>query len=107
MRVIVGEILDVIVDCRRESHTVGKYIKIILSAENKRQVWLPKGFAHGFQTLSENCIVSYQVDSPYVASAEVSINPFDKDLQIHWPNLDNYILSARDKMHLILHFCDS
>lgn len=97
VRVIVGEILDVIVDCRRESHTVGKYIKIILSAENKRQVWLPKGFAHGFQTLSENCIVSYQVDNPYVASAEVSINPFDKDLQIHWPNLDNYILSDRDK----------
>ena len=97
IRVIVGKILDVIVDCRRDSQTVGKYIKITLSAENKRQVWLPKGFAHGFQVLSENCIVSYQVDTPYNAAAQASIDPFDKDLHIHWPNLDNYILSDRDK----------
>jgi dTDP-4-dehydrorhamnose 3,5-epimerase len=97
VRVIVGEIIDVVVDCRHGSSTNGENINTILSSENKRQLWVPRGFAHGFQVLSEFCILSYQVDTPYEASAEVSINPFDKDLHIHWPNLCNYILSDRDK----------
>ena len=84
VRVVQGEILDVAVDLRKDSSTYGKWESFILSGENKRQILIPRGFAHGFVVQSEEAIVSYKVDSYYNKEYESGIRFDDKSLNINW-----------------------
>ena len=96
VRCISGNILDVAVDLRTNSKTYGKSFSIELSSENNRQLFVPKGFAHGFQVLSETAIVSYKVDNYYNPDSDSGLIWNDKDLSIDW-NLDlKPILSKKD-----------
>ena len=95
VRVVTGEVFDVAVDIRRDSPTYGQWVSEILSGENKKQLWIPEGFAHGFLSLEENTIFSYKVSNYYSRHHEVSINPFLKEFSIIWPRLD-YLLSEKD-----------
>lgn len=97
VRVICGEIIDVALDCRHGSSTFGEHVSIILNSTNKRQVWIPRGFAHGFQVLSDTCIFSYQVDNEYCPDSEVTIDAFDRNLQIKWPLKENVNLNQKDR----------
>jgi len=85
VRVIKGKVLDVAVDIRRSSPTFGKHVMVELSEENKRQFFIPRGFAHGFLVLSEEAIFTYKVDNPYAPQAETGIRWNDPDLAIEWP----------------------
>ena len=87
VRCVSGKILDVAVDLRTNSKTYGKYFSIELSSENNKQLFVPKGFAHGFQVLSETAIVNYKVDNFYNSKSDSGIIWNDKDLSIDW-NLD-------------------
>ena len=96
VRCISGEILDVAVDLRKNSKTYGKSFSIELSSKNNKQLLVPKGFAHGFQVLSETAIVNYKVDNYYNPKSDSGIIWNDKDLSIDW-NLDlKPILSVKD-----------
>ena len=96
IRCISGSILDVVVDLRTNSKTYGKSFSIELSSENNKQLFVPKGFAHGFQVLSEEAIVNYKVDEYYNPDSDSGIIWNDKDLSIDW-NLDlKPILSKKD-----------
>ena len=96
IRCISGSILDVAVDLRKNSKTYGKSFSIELSSENNKQLFVPKGFAHGFQVLSETAIVNYKVDNFYNPKSDSGIIWNDKDLSIDW-NLDlKPILSKKD-----------
>jgi len=95
VRVITGEVFDVAVDIRRDSPTYGQWVSEILSGENKKQLWIPEGFAHGFLSLEEDTVFSYKVSNYYSTHHEVSINPFLKEFSITWPRLD-YLLSDKD-----------
>lgn len=94
VRVIEGTILDVAVDLRPEQPTFGKAFSLELSAANKKQLLIPKGFAHGFSVLSEKATVFYKCDSAYRPAAERSINPFDKTLSINWLIQENKCLCS-------------
>ncbi|MBQ9215434.1 MAG: dTDP-4-dehydrorhamnose 3,5-epimerase [Prevotella sp.] len=85
VRVIKGKVLDVAVDIRKSSSTFGKYVMVELSEDNKRQLFIPRGFAHGFLVLSEDAIFTYKVDNPYSPQTEAGIRWDDPDLSIHWP----------------------
>ena len=85
VRVIKGKVLDVAVDIRRSSPTFGKHVMVELSEENKRQFFIPRGFAHGFLVLSEEAIFTYKVDNPYASQAEAGIRWNDPALGIEWP----------------------
>ena len=96
VRCVSGNILDVAVDLRTNSKTYGKSFSIELSSENNKQLFVPKGFAHGFQVLSETAIVNYKVDNFYNPKSDSGIIWNDKDLSIDW-NLDlKPILSDKD-----------
>ena len=96
VRCVSGNILDVAVDLRTNSKTYGKSFSIELSSENNKQLFVPKGFAHGFQVLSETAIVNYKVDNFYNPKSDSGIIWNDKDLSIDW-NLDlKPILSNKD-----------
>ena len=96
VRCISGNILDVAVDLRTSSKTYGKFFSIELSSENNKQLFVPKGFAHGFQVLSETAIVNYKVDNFYNPKSDSGIIWNDKDLSIDWnPDLKP-ILSPKD-----------
>jgi dTDP-4-dehydrorhamnose 3,5-epimerase len=84
VRVLQGTILDVAVDLRPGSSTYGEHLSIELSEENSRQLWIPKGFAHGFSVLSEVAVVCYKCDAYYNKDAEGGIHPLDADLAIDW-----------------------
>ncbi len=84
VRVVSGKILDVALDLRVDSQTYGSYYAIELSDKNKRQFYIPKGFAHGFSVLSKTAIVNYKCDNYYHKDAERGINVFDKELSIDW-----------------------
>ena len=100
VRAIQGKVLDVIVDIRKDSPTFGKYFSCELSAENKLQVFIPRGFAHGYITLSETSIFSYKVDQFYNLESEGSINPEDPSLGIDWKlPQSEWIQSKKDKKH--------
>ena len=92
VRVIKGEVLDVAVDLRKSSPTFGKYVSVLLSEENKRQFFIPRGFAHGFAVLSEEAIFTYKVDNKYAPQAEASILFNDKTLGIDWPLSETQML---------------
>lgn len=100
VRVITGSVLDVVVDIRPKSKTFGKHFSIVLDNIEKKQLFIPKGFAHGFLTLSDNTIFSYKCDNFYNKNVEGGINPFDTDLNIDWGfKQDELILSDKDKMN--------
>lgn len=84
VRVLFGKILDVAVDLRSDSPTYGQYIAVELSASKHNQLWIPKGFAHGFSVLSETTVVCYKCDAYYDKEAESGIHPLDRSLNIDW-----------------------
>jgi dTDP-4-dehydrorhamnose 3,5-epimerase len=98
IRVTRGAIYDVIIDIRKSSSTYGQWQGFILSAENKRQLLVPKGFAHGFCTITEDTEVQYKVDSLYSPEHDRGIAWDDPELSIDWP-VNNPILSDKDKAH--------
>lgn len=85
VRVIKGKVLDVAVDIRKSSPTFGKYVMVELSDENKRQFFIPRGFAHGFLVLSDEAIFTYKVDNAYAPQADAGIRWNDTDINIQWP----------------------
>jgi len=96
VRCVSGNILDVAVDLRTNSKTYGKSFSIELSSENNKQLFIPKGFAHGFQVLSETAIVNYKVDNFYNPKSDSGIIWNDKDLSINWNYDLKPILSVKD-----------
>jgi len=98
VRVISGEVQDVVVDCRRGSKTFGKHIKVHLNSGNTLQVWIPRGCAHGFQVISDYCTLSYEVDAPYKPESQVSIYAFDQALGIGWYKTPEFCMSVQDKL---------
>ncbi len=96
VRAVVGEIYDVAVDLRTNSSTYGRYFGTILSDVNKRQLLIPRGFAHGFLVLSEYAIFSYKCDNYYSREYEGGLLYNDPTINIQWPHMDNYILSDKD-----------
>lgn len=98
VRVVAGAIFDVAVDLRQSSSTYGQWVGIILSESNRRQLLVPKGFAHGFCTLTPNTHVQYKVDEYYSAEHDRGLIWNDPDIGIEWPT-DRVILSEKDKLH--------
>jgi len=96
VRCVSGNILDVAVDLRTNSKTYGKSFSIELSSENNKQLFIPRGFAHGFQVLSETAIVNYKVDNYYNSKSESGLIWNDKDLSIDWKLNIKPILSKKD-----------
>ena len=100
VRVISGTVLDVAVDIRRGSPTFGRHVAVELSGENKRQLFIPRGFAHGFAVLSEEALFQYKCDNFYAPQSEGAIAWDDPDLGIDWQiPADKVILSEKDKHH--------
>jgi dTDP-4-dehydrorhamnose 3,5-epimerase len=99
VRVVVGRVWDVAVDIRPGSATFGKWEAVELSAENKHQLYIPKGFAHGFLVLSDHAIFQYKVDAPWNRESEACIRWNDPSLAIDWPLPESeLIISEKDRM---------
>lgn len=97
VRVIRGRVLDVAVDIRKSSPTFGKYVAVELSEDNKRQLFIPRGFAHGFLVLSNEAVFTYKVDNVYAPQHEASIRWNDEDIYIEWPiSADDVLTSEKD-----------
>ncbi len=98
VRVVEGEVLDVVVDIRKGSPTFGKHFDILLSAENKKQLYIPRGFAHGFSVISESCIFQYKCDNYYSKESEGGILFSDAAFNIDWKiTSEEAIVSEKDK----------
>lgn len=96
VRVVQGEVFDVAVDIRRRSPTFGKWVGVHLSAENRRQLWIPEGFAHGFLTLSERAEFLYKTTDYWFPEFERCILWSDPELRIKWPLQHDPIVAAKD-----------
>lgn len=97
VRVLKGCVLDVAVDLRKSSSTFGQYVSVELSEENKRQFFIPRGFAHGFLVLSDEAVFTYKVDNRYAPECEASILFNDPQIGINWPiESEKMILSSKD-----------
>lgn len=100
VRCVKGMVMDVAVDIRKGSLTYGKHVAVILSETNRRQLFIPKGFAHGFVVLSDTAVFQYKCDEFYHPEADGGINITDESLGIRWGmDIDNIILSDKDKKH--------
>lgn len=96
-----GEIFDVVVDIRKSSPTYGQSFSIVLSDENLKSILIPPGFAHGFQTMKDNCNVLYLHSLPHNKESERGLNPFDPSLDINWP-LSVSKISDKDKNYPLI-----
>jgi dTDP-4-dehydrorhamnose 3,5-epimerase len=97
VRVSRGEVFDVAVDVRINSNTYGQWVAEILSEDNKKQLWIPEGFAHGFLVLSDQADFLYKTTSIYEPASEITIRWDDPTLSIDWPNIE-VIISNKDKL---------
>ncbi len=97
VRVVSGEVFDVAVDIRKDSPTFGQWVGVYLSAENKRQLWVPEGFAHGFYVTSEEAEFIYKCTDYYNPNSEISIKWDDPEIDIKWPIYDIPLLSVKDE----------
>ncbi|MGQ3906125.1 dTDP-4-dehydrorhamnose 3,5-epimerase [Mixta calida] len=97
VRCVYGEVFDVAVDIRKESKTFGQWVGVHLSAENKRQLWIPEGFAHGFLTLTDKADFLYKTTNYYHPQNEGCICWNDKSINIEWPKMEFLLLSEKDK----------
>ncbi|HDI3304747.1 TPA: dTDP-4-dehydrorhamnose 3,5-epimerase, partial [Vibrio cholerae] len=97
VRVVSGEVFDVAVDIRKDSPTFGKWVGVYLSAENKRQLWVPEGFAHGFYVTSDEAEFVYKCTDYYNPKAEHSLLWNDPSINIEWPSSEGLLLSDKDK----------
>ena len=98
VRVTQGEVFDVAVDIRKSSATYGQWVGVILSGENKRQLWVPEGFAHGFLTLSDSAEFLYKTTNYYSPEHDRAILWDDTDLDIKWPTKSDLLISDKDKL---------
>jgi len=106
IRALSGTILDVVLDIRKGSPTFGQHFSIELSAENKKQLYIPHGFAHGYSVLSETAEVFYKCDSFYNKEAEAGIQFYDPQINIDWKiPADKQIISDKDKQHPTFENC--
>lgn len=96
VRCVVGEVFDVAVDIRKNSPTFGQWVGVYLSAENKKQLWIPSGFAHGFVTLSDTAEFLYKTTDYYHRESEGAIAWNDPELKIEWP-IESVLLSEKDR----------
>lgn len=103
VRVTVGEVYDVAIDMRRSSPTFGKYVGVSLSAENKRQLWVPEGFAHGFLTLSESAEFLYKTTDYWFPEHERTLLWNDPAVGVRWPTAEPPRLAAKDLVGRGLH----
>ena len=102
VRVTAGEVFDVAVDIRRQSATFGKWVGVLLSAENKRQLWVPPGFAHGFVVLKDNTEFLYKTTNYYAPQHERCIRWDDPVIGIEWPITQSPLLSGKDQQGVAL-----
>jgi dTDP-4-dehydrorhamnose 3,5-epimerase len=102
VRVVAGEVFDVVVDIRKSSPSFGQWVGEVLSAENKRQLWVPEGFAHGFVVLSEFAEFLYKTTDYYAPAHERCIAWNDPALDIKWPVSGEPALSGKDQQGLLL-----
>jgi dTDP-4-dehydrorhamnose 3,5-epimerase len=102
VRVVSGEVFDVAVDLRKRSPTFGKFVSMVLSADNKKQLWIPEGFGHGFLVLSDTAEFLYKTTDYYVPEDERCVIWNDPDIAIDWPTDAEPILSAKDRLGLPL-----
>lgn len=107
VRVITGKVLDVAVDLRRSSSTFGKYVAVELSGDNKRQFFIPRGFAHGFLVLSQEAVFTYKVDNIYAPQSEASIRWNDPDINIQWPINPSDVLTSEKDLKRAVAFRDA
>lgn len=99
VRCIKGKIFDVAVDIRKDSKTFGKYVKVELSEDNKKMLYIPKGFAHGFVALSDEVEIAYKTQGEYYPQSDRGVIWNDKDININWEIDFEPILSEKDKKH--------
>lgn len=99
VRVIRGTVVDVAVDIRRSSPTFGQYVAVELSENNKRQLFIPRGFAHGFVVLSQEAIFTYKVDNDYAPQQEASIRWNDPSIGIKWPIDSREVITSEKDLH--------
>ncbi|MCD0504125.1 dTDP-4-dehydrorhamnose 3,5-epimerase [Bordetella petrii] len=102
LRVVRGEVFDVAVDLRRSSPTFGRWAGALLSADNKRQLWIPEGFAHGFMVLSDVAETLYKTTDYYAPAHERCLRWDDPDVSIAWPASDSVIISDKDRQGVAL-----
>ena len=108
VRCVKGAVLDVAVDIRKGSPTYGQHVAVELTEENHRQIFIPKGFAHGFAVLSETAVFQYKCDEFYHPEADGGISILDDSLRIYWKiPMDQAILSEKDTKHPLLKDFDS
>lgn len=108
VRCVLGSVLDVIVDIRKGSATYGRHVSVMLSADNHRQLFVPKGFAHGFAVLSDEAIFQYKCDNYYAPQADAGISLLDRSLGIDWGiPIHEAIISEKDRNRPTLEEFDS
>lgn len=96
VRVITGSVFDVAIDIRKNSETYGRHVTVELTAENKKLLWIPEGFAHGFLALEDNTTFAYKTTGYYNKESERSLHWKSPALKIEWPNLEEIIVNEKD-----------
>lgn len=106
VRAVAGRVVDVAVDIRRGSPQFGRWVAVELSADNRRQLFIPRGFAHGFAVLSREAVIQYKCDNLYAPSSEGGIAWNDPSIGVEWPlPAEDVILSAKDRQHKGIDAC--